>query len=439
MNGSTAKKIEFQAENTPVKNEKFPEPKKWHKQDTTWALSLFGTAIGAGVLFLPINAGSGGLLSLLLITILAFPVMYFSHRALAKMINASNSADEGITGTIREYFGNKASIIFNIVYFGSIYTIVLMYSVALTNTASSFIVNQLHMKEPSRAILSLVLVLGLIAILNFGQDITVKIMSMLVYPFIASLLFIAISLIPQWNTSMLSFSSVSTASTGTGYFGVIWMVLPIIVFSFNHSPIISSFVTKQRATYGILATDAKCAQIQKVCYIMTFAVVMFFVWSSTLSLTPNDLIMAKEQNLSILSYIANELNSPLITIVAPIIAFMAITKSFLGHYIGAYEVMRDVIIKFSKTRGKVIEEKTVKTMILAFVVLTCWYVAYANPSILGIIDALSGPLVAAILCLLPMYAIRKVPVLAKYRGKKSNVFVIIIGVLTVLASIMSLF
>ncbi|WP_068497889.1 aromatic amino acid transport family protein [Paenibacillus kribbensis] len=439
MNGNAAKKIEFQAENTAVKNEKYPEPKKWNKQDTTWALSLFGTAIGAGVLFLPINAGSGGLLSLLLITILAFPVMYFSHRALAKMINASNSADEGITGTIREYFGNKASIIFNIVYFCSIYTIVLMYSVALTNTASSFIVNQLHMKEPSRAILSLVLVLGLIAILNFGQDITVKIMSMLVYPFIVSLLFIAISLIPQWNTSMLSFSSVSTASTEKGYFGMIWMILPIIVFSFNHSPIISSFVTKQRATYGILATDAKCAQIQKVCYIMTFAVVMFFVWSSALSLTPNDLIMAKEQNLSILSYLANELNSPLITIVAPIIAFMAITKSFLGHYIGAYEVMRDMIIKFSKTRGKDIEEKTVKTMILAFVVLTCWYVAYANPSILGIIDALSGPLVAAILCLLPMYAIRKVPVLAKYRGKKSNVFIIVIGVLTVLASIMSLF
>ncbi|PFM55113.1 septum formation initiator, partial [Bacillus cereus] len=158
MNGNTAKKIEFQAENTAVKNEKYLDPKKWHKQDTTWALSLFGTAIGAGVLFLPINAGSGGLLSLLLITILAYPVMYYSHRALAKMIYASNSADEGITGTIREYFGNKASIIFNIVYFVSIYTIVLMYSVALTNTASSFMVHQLHMQEPPRAILSLVLV-----------------------------------------------------------------------------------------------------------------------------------------------------------------------------------------------------------------------------------------------------------------------------------------
>jgi serine transporter len=355
------------------------------------------------------------------------------------MIAASDSADEGITGTIREYFGKKASLIFNIVFFCSIYTIVLMYSVALTNTASSFMVNQLHMQEPPRAILSLVLVLGLIVILNFGQDITVKVMSMLVYPFIASLLFIAISLIPQWNTSMLSFSSVSELSTGTNYFTMAWLILPIIVFSFNHSPIISSFVIKQRSTYGIEATDAKCSQIQKVCYILTFSVVMFFVWSSVLSLTPNDLVMAKEQNLSILSYLANELNSPIITIAAPIIAFVAITKSFLGHYVGAYEVMRDMIIEAGKARGKNIKEKTIKTTILVFVVLTCWYVAYTNPSILGLIDTLSGPLVAAILCVLPMYAIRKVPVLAKYKGKMSNVFVIVVGVLTVLASIKSFF
>ena len=139
--------------------------------------------------------------------------------------------------------------------------------------------------------------------------------------------------------------------------------------------------------------------------------------------------MAKEQNLSILSYLANELNSPVIAIAAPIIAFVAITKSFLGHYVGAYEVMRDMIIESGKARGKNIKEKTIKTSILIFVVLTCWYVAYSNPSILGLIDTLSGPLVAAILCLLPIYAIRKVPVLAKYRGKFSNVFVIVVGLL----------
>ncbi|MDF2528118.1 MAG: threonine/serine transporter TdcC [Enterobacter mori] len=35
----------------------------WRKSDTTWTLGLFGTAIGAGVLFFPIRAGFGGLSS----------------------------------------------------------------------------------------------------------------------------------------------------------------------------------------------------------------------------------------------------------------------------------------------------------------------------------------------------------------------------------------
>ena len=102
---------------------------------------------------------------------------------------------------------------------------------------------------------------------------------------------------------------------------------------------------------SLLYHDIRC------CYVLCV--------SSTLSLTPDDLKVAKEQNLSILSYLANELNSPVITIAAPIIAFVAITKSFLGHYIGAYEVMRDMIIKSGKTWERY-RRKTVKAMILTF-------------------------------------------------------------------------
>lgn len=45
----------------------------WRKTDTMWMLGLYGTAIGAGVLFLPINAGVGGMIPLIIMAILAFP------------------------------------------------------------------------------------------------------------------------------------------------------------------------------------------------------------------------------------------------------------------------------------------------------------------------------------------------------------------------------
>ena len=43
--------------------------KKWNKFDTAWVLNLFGTAVGAGVLFLPINAGMGGFWPLVVMAI----------------------------------------------------------------------------------------------------------------------------------------------------------------------------------------------------------------------------------------------------------------------------------------------------------------------------------------------------------------------------------
>ena len=54
----------------------------WSRHDTTWMLGLFGTAIGAGTLFLPINAGLGGFWPLLILAVLAFPMTYFAHRGL---------------------------------------------------------------------------------------------------------------------------------------------------------------------------------------------------------------------------------------------------------------------------------------------------------------------------------------------------------------------
>lgn len=48
----------------------------WRKSDTTWTLGLFGTAIGAGVLFFPIRAGFGGLIPILLMLLLAFPIAF---------------------------------------------------------------------------------------------------------------------------------------------------------------------------------------------------------------------------------------------------------------------------------------------------------------------------------------------------------------------------
>ena len=68
----------------------------WRKSDTTWTLGLFGTAIGAGVLFFPIRAGFGGLIPILLMLVLAYPIAFYCHRALARLCLSGSNASGNI-------------------------------------------------------------------------------------------------------------------------------------------------------------------------------------------------------------------------------------------------------------------------------------------------------------------------------------------------------
>jgi serine transporter len=61
--------------------------------------------------------------------------------------------------------------------------------------------------------------------------------------------------------------------------------------------------------------------------------------------------------------------------------------------------------------------KTLERLTAAFMLVVCWAVATLNPSILGMIETLGGPVIAAILFLMPMYAIRRVPAMRQHAGK----------------------
>jgi len=410
----------------------------WRKTDTMWMLGLYGTAIGAGVLFLPINAGVGGMIPLIIMAILAFPMTYFAHRGLTRFVLSGKNPGEDITEVVEEHFGIGAGKLITLLYFFAIYPILLVYSVAITNTVESFMTHQLGMTPPPRAILSLILIVGMMTIVRFGEQMIVKAMSILVFPFVIALMVLACYLIPQWNGAALETLSLSSEATGKGLWMTLWLAIPVMVFSFNHSPIISSFAVAKREEYGDDA-EKKCSKILAFAHIMMVLTVMFFVFSCVLSLSPVDLASAKEQNISILSYLANHFNAPLIAWMAPIIAIIAITKSFLGHYLGAREGFNGMVIKSLRSRGKTIEVSRLNKMTAVFMLVTTWIVATLNPSILGMIETLGGPIIAMILFLMPMYAIQKVPAMRKYSGHVSNVFVVIMGLIAISAIFYSLF
>lgn len=413
---------------------------KWRKNDILWVLSLYGTAIGAGVLFLPINAGVGGLIPLIVILILAFPMTFFAHRALCRFVLSGKNPSNDITVVVEEAFGKYAGYFITLLYFFAIYPILLVYSVGITNTVISFMENQLHIVAPPRALLSFILIAGLVLISYFGENLVVKVMSVLVFPFIIVLMIVALFLIPEWNTSLFTDFSWTNSSAvgGRGILMTLWLVIPVMVFSFNHSPIISSLAVAKRKEYGDTFVDAKCSKIIATSNILMVITVMFFVFSCALSLTPAELLQAKEQNIPILSYLANRFDTPVIEYIGPVIAFIAIAKSFLGHYLGGKEGFNGVVNKTLTGMDKSIGQKKLDNIAAIFMFVTAWIIATLNPSILGMIESLGGPILAVLLFLMPMYAIHKLPALAKYRGKVSNIFIVIMGLIAISAAVYNL-
>ncbi|MCG9679909.1 aromatic amino acid transport family protein [Vibrio sp. Isolate24] len=377
---------------------------KFTYKDFTWCLSLFGTAVGAGVLFLPIKAGAGGFWPLVILALIAAPMTWFAHKSLARFVLSAKNPEADITDTVEEHFGKAGANLITFAYFFAIYPIVLIYGVGITNTVDSFLVNQMGMESIPRWLLSGALIAAMTAGVVFGKELMLKATSAMVYPLVFILLALSFYLIPDWNSSM-----VEVAPDWSAMPSIVWLAIPIIVFSFNHSPIISQFSKEQRRVYGENAVQ-KTDAITGGAAMMLMGFVMFFVFSVVLSLSPEQLAMAQEQNISVLSYLANVHESPLISYMGPLVAFAAITSSYFGHFLGAHEGLVGLV----KSRSEAPKSKIEKASLL-FIVITTWIVAIVNPSILGMIETMGAPMIAAILFLMPVFAMQKVPAMAKYK------------------------
>lgn len=387
--------------------------------DFRWMLSLFGTAVGAGILFLPIKVGVWGVYPLLFMSLFAIPMIFFSHRALARYCGGRNI--EEVSG---ENFGSRFGILITLLYFFAFYTACIMYCVGLTNTLDSLFTHQFGLEIP-RAILCFFVVSVMMGVMIFSEDLVIRVCEWLVYPLCFILLAFSLYLVPQWNLG-----GFSKLPSGAEFFLAVLACLPILVFAFEHTPAISTFAASMARKYG----DEKENKIARILLLnsgLLLFFTMFFTFSCVLSLESGDFALAKEQNIPVVSYFANKLNSPVIAYAGPLIGILAIATSFFGHYFGA----REGFVGLLKGAGSEFSDKKLKIIANSVMYFSLLIFAYANPSVLGIIDTLTGPVIAFILFVLPVIGIYKIKSLAEYKNKLVDLFVLFIGIATIATAI----
>ena len=408
---------------------------KWEKSDSVWTMGLYATAVGAGTLFLPITVGSNSPVILLFILLMAFPLSYYSHRALSRFVLSSSHREGDITHVVEEHFGARAGKLLMLVYLMAFYPIILVYSISITNAIQSFVVHQLGNAELPRGLLVLGVMLGLHLILLAGKQIVVSAISVLALPMVAFLIGLSIYLLPQWSLSYFS-ESQAVDWRDPAFWKSLWLIVPVMVFSFSHAPIISSFSAAQKKRCQESA-DRRAKRIIKCSSMLICGSVLFFVVSCVMSLSQAEMALARTDNISVLSALANKFSNPLIAYVGPLIAILAMSKSFLGTSMGVSEGTVSMVSGACQGLGLSLRESTIARVSSVILFMVTAVITYLNPNVLDIIERVSGPLIAVILFLLPACSIYRLPALKRYRGP-STLFVLVMGLLAISALIYDL-
>ena len=389
-----------------------------------WVITLFGTGVGAGILFLPINAGSFGFWPLVIATLLIGPMVFLSHRTYARIVSASPVKGLDVLQVITALTGRKRGFASAVLYWLGIYPTVLIYAISITNTLDSFIVNQLGGSQVSRWLLALVAVGVMTGAYAFGKKLTLWLANALVYPLIIALAAVSLYLIPSWD-----FAGFRSYESSYPVWQGLLLILPVLVFSFSHMAALSQFAldTQKKMDGDVAATEREVSKVELVTAILLVAFTMFFVWSCSLALGADGMDAAREQNVPVLSYLANETDAPFMAWMSPIIAICAIITSYFGHLLGTEEgtaylvrsVAPDVAARFSTS--------TLRWAVNIFVLVTAVLVAVLNPSILDMISVVGGIFVAFLVYIMPALLFAKATAFKHYARRPDTIFVFVLG------------
>ena len=400
----------------------------WRWQDKIWALGLYGTAVGAGTLFLPVEIGTRGPVIFLIMLLLGLPLSLLPHLLLCRVYMREEETATGTLPIFGSFFSGRGEKLMTLFYCVTFFPVTLVYGVALVNAMDNFLAEHLHFTGISRGPLSFIVVAALYVVLSKGRDKVVATMSALALPFAASVLLIGVSLIPDWHLSNFTSAITEVKSTplSTTMKGI-WLTLPLITFSFCCAPMVSpltSYYREKRAE-----GESKALFVIRVAYVAIFTSIIFFVLSCVLSIPHDSFVQAKAQNLNVLSVMKGNSDFSLIYYLAPFIAIIGMTKSFLGVGLSVAETFGQLAASVSGKNAAT--SKRVASLVLF---LLTFGIVYANPDVINLIETFCGPLIAVILFLIPAYLIYTRAALAQLRGV--TVFLVVLGGLATLSALL---
>ena len=401
-----------QMKNNQVSPERQNEIKKI---DKAWVFTFFGTAIGAGILFLPVQAGLAGIIVVIASMAMAIVVTYFAQKFYSLILVKTKNA-HSYNGAIKEYWGKSASstisILFSVQLFGSL----LIYATALNTDIGEFLYAYkiAPVNLSSSPVCSFIILAVFSVLMIVSEKRLIKILGKLTYVLIILLFIVSILFIPFWRLD----SAILTASTDFSHIlKNILLCFPLfmgaLVFYMALSPMIM-FYRKNYSEFTPEEHENKAVKLNKNAIYLLSAFTVMFVISSALTLTPQGIEYALKNNISSLAVLGIGMKMTatlhIIRFLSYIVIFFALTTSFYGVALGLIELLSNQI---SYPKGWSDEKK--KKITAVGMMFLIWILATLNINILSIMGFFSTPFNGFVLFIVPTLIIYTCKSLKKYR------------------------
>ncbi|MGF1741875.1 amino acid permease [Vibrio profundum] len=411
-----------------------PREAKLDSADYGWIVMSIGMAIGAGIVFLPIQVGVSGLWVFLLSSVIGYPAMYLFQKLFINTLAEAKECND-YTSVLTSYLGKNWGALIGALYFVMLIIWVFVYSLAVTNDSASYL-QTYHItaaKLSDNSWYGLVLISALAFIATIGKRILFKLSGTLAVTVLALVALMGILLVPQWSTSHLP----PVGDIGSLIKNAI-ITLPFtitsILFIQSLSPMVIFYRSQEKS---VEVARFKALRAMKISFSVLFVVVFFYAVSFTLAISQAEALHAKTENISALAIIAYYFPGSWATMAGIVINIFAVVTSFFGVFLGIQEASKGIAMNLIKrfVASDRINEKWVSNGVIAFIILLAWGAIASHFPILSF-TSISSPIFGLVGCLIPAYLVYRVPMLAKYRSP-STIIIIVTGILLVISPLLT--
>ncbi|WP_157619324.1 amino acid permease [Psychromonas aquimarina] len=394
---------------------------KFDSVDVGWIVMSIGMAIGAGIVFLPVQVGIMGLWVFLLSSVIGYPAMYLFQKLFINTLAESKKCTD-YPGVISGYLGRNWGIALGILYFLMLVIWVLVYSLAVTNDSASY----LQSFGVTEGLLSenVLYGLGLICVLSYigskGEKLLFKLSGFMAVTVLSLVAVMGVLLIAKWDLNNIPQAGEVMPMIKDAII-TLPFTLTSILFIQSLSPMVISYRSKEKS---IEVARFKASRAMTTAFSILFVIVFFFAVSFTLAISQEQAADAMNKNISALAIIAHYFPGSWATIAGIVINIFAVVTSFFGVFLAFREACKGLAMNIilRKFKEEDIKKDLVDKGIIAFIILLSWSAVALNAPILSF-TSICSPIFGLVGCLIPAYLVHKMPHLHKYKGIGTNLII----------------